>query len=119
MQILNLLFDKRLYPVWIAGQIWFGMANGDMSAIQNESHNWGDNTSHVISHYLLPLEFTDPLTPLPKQPDTYATATSGTPVSIQPAVMADVRIDHDHIHKDHSYLPYLLKQPPPSFHPAV
>ena len=119
MQVFNLLFDKRLYPVWIAGQIWFGMANAGMSAIQDGSHNWGNKTSHVISHYLIPLELTDPLTPIPKQPDTYTTAMSGKPISIQPAVMADTGIDHEHIYKDHFYLLYLLKQPPPSFYPAA
>ena len=118
-QILKLLFSKRLYPVWIAGQVWFGMANGGALAMQEGDHSWGGNANHDVTCCLNPVEFADPLFPDPKQPDPDATAGPGTLVAIQPADNAAGIIDHGHIHTGNPYLLYLLKRPPPALYLTV
>jgi len=119
MQIFSFLFNKRLYPLWIAGQICFNLVNGDVIAVQGDDHNWGDNADHGISYCLNPLENGDPSSPCSSLPDPHATTGYGTLISTPPAIVVADDIDHDHFHNNSSYLLYLLKRPPPPVHTAV
>lgn len=119
MQIIRFLFNKRLYPVWIAGQIWLNLANGNVIAIQDGNHNWGGNTDHQVSYSLNPAEFSEPGFRDPKQPDPNATIESRLLISIKPAVKEAGDIDYESIHRAGPYLIYLLKRPPPPVYLTV
>lgn len=113
MQILSFLFNKRSYPVWVAGLMWFNMANGDVIAIQDDNHNWGSSGNHEISYCLVPVELADPNSLDPKLPDPYIAPGNETIIPLQPvlAVAGDIRPEH--VNHDYPYLLYLLKRPPP------
>lgn len=119
MQILNFLFNKRLFPIWFAGQIWFNMANVGAMAIQDNTHNWGGNGNHEISYCLIPSDLADPGSIDPKLPDPYVTSDNNTLAPIQPVFVAAGNIDREHINHTAPYLLYLLKRPPPSLHFSV
>lgn len=119
MQIPGFLINKRLYPVWIAVQIGFNMANGDVIAMQTGNHNWGGNAGHQFSYSLNAAEFNECGYPDPKQPDPNATIKSCLLIPIPAAVRESGRIDHKFFLKSHPYLLYLLKRPPPPAYPTV
>ena len=113
MQILRFLFNKRLYPVWIAVQVGFTMANGDVIAMQAGNHDWGGNAGHQFSYSLNFAELDECGFPDPKQPDPNATIETGLLTPLKAAVRESGRIEHEFFLKSHPYLLYLLKQPPP------
>ena len=113
MQILHFLFNKRLYPVWIAGQICFNMANGGVIAIQDDTHNWGGNGNHEVAYCLIPFDIADPGSIDPKLPDPCVTSYTQTLIPVQPVYLVGGNIDQEHISHYSPYLLYLLKRPPP------
>ena len=119
MQVLNFLFSKRLYPVWIAGQIWFNMANGGVIAIQDENHNWGSNGSHEISYCVIPAELADPNTLGPRLPDPLTTSDPKPIFPLQTGDVAAAELEPDLINHHIPYQLYLLEQPPPPPHRSV
>ena len=114
MQKLNFLFDKRLIPLWLIGQLCFNLANVDVIAIQNGNHSWDNIANHEISYCLNPPEPAGLYTPDLNRPDPHAAPLTGTCVTVQPATA--LTPDHYHHFADLylPYLPYLLKQPPPA-----
>ena len=119
MQILNFMFNKRLYPVWIAGLTLFNLANGDVIAIQDGNHSWGGNSDHQITYSLNPAEFAESGFPDPKLPDPNVAIESDTLISVQAAVREACKVDYEFPRKSNPYLLYLLKRPPPPAYPAV
>lgn len=119
MQILHFLFNKRLYPVWIAGLIWFNMANGDVIAIRDGSHNWGGNDNQQISYCLIPSDLAEPGSIDPKLPDPYVPPENEAIIPVQPVLETAGEIEPEHINHEIPYLLYLLKRPPPRLYHTV